>query len=85
MAKPWTHGKVKSYDRHGCRCDECKRAKAVDKARRADKGDDPGNMPVACWCEERMIPMRKEDVWAGVGVSCGKKTCVDPRGERKVA
>lgn len=84
MAKQISHGKVKTYDRHGCRCGECVVAKKVANQSRGNRGSAAG-LPVICWCGDRMKVQTKEDVLAGVGVSCGKKTCVDPRENRKVA
>ena len=40
--------------------------------------DEPGFLPVSCWCERNMVAVTPSDVRDGRTASCGHPTCHAP-------
>jgi hypothetical protein len=64
----------------GCRRPECRRANtAYHQARRDVHGRVSSTgvrwLPVTCWCEHRVVHVRRTDVLAGRTATCGLADC----------
>lgn len=78
-----SHGRLSTYNT-GCRCDECRQAKAAHQRRLRGPGTGVGLIRGAvapemlwsrCWCDSVNVEVSARDVLNGRTVSCGAVGC----------